>query len=90
MQAHAYKPSTQKVEAGRLRVEGQPGLHKEIPNANKNMQRKAEGLKIQKHRPTLAFYGMPRAHDKVRHNVHSQKFTHKSKSPAPLFSGQFY
>lgn len=62
MQTHAYKPSTQEGEAGRLRVEGQLGLSKEIPKANKNMQRKAEGLKIQKYKPTLALRGVPTGH----------------------------
>jgi hypothetical protein len=30
MVIHAYNPSTREVEAGVLRVQGQPGLHSEL------------------------------------------------------------
>jgi hypothetical protein len=33
-----YNPSTCRVEAGRLRVRGQPGLHRETLSQTKNMK----------------------------------------------------
>lgn len=61
-QIYACNPSTQKADAGKLRVEDKPGLYKEITKetkANKNVQKKKAGLKNMKPWINLALHEVP-------------------------------